>query len=918
MPVETLLRTIATHVKDLSGRYRSFPYLLSLALLPLVFYWRAATLQGAFYVGDALRFNTAIRSIYAAELRRGRIPLWTPDALAGYPILAEGQTGTYYPLNLLLYRCLPLPAAMNYSVLLSLWIAGAGLFLYARCLGLRRGPAFLAGCIFMLGGFLPAHLIHTNLLAAAAWLPLLLWAVERAVRCRRWQAWTPVAIIFALQGLAGHPQIPLLSAILASAQSLAGPLVGADRPSLRRQVSQLALCLAALAGGAALALVQWAPTYELMRLSQRASRLDYEHFSAFSISRANLLAMLSPFPNRDPRLFSTPGQYTYLGAVALVFAALALWRRRDRAVAFWTGVAALAVFLALGRWNPAYRLLWYVPVLNRFRAPDRYLLWLDLAVGILAAVTVDSFLALTSAGRRRQWIVALGAGLALAVAAWAPQTGLRDLLTAWQWLPFVWFAAAIGLLVALRWRPLAYLWAALVLGVLLADLGAYHGVYSRTFNDLKPPAKILRVPRVARFLQADAGSTPYRVYTNGKVLQLSVLRDTLFPNLQMLYGVQSLGGYFVLIPEWQRWMLDNLSPRLLDLANVRYVLVPQAAPDHKPNQFDNSPDPFALSLEGRSFDFAARPVVALEVEGYLSRSARLPDGSPVAEVILKGGGSKRSWTLRAGIDLADWAYAREDVQPRVRHRQPGMVARSWPAQSEDPARYHVGRTYRARWVLPEALQATAVEVHSLVPRGHLRLENLRLFDPTGKADLLSALVGKGDHVMVYRNTRVAVYRNVTAGPRAFLVHRARICTEEEARRLVLAPEFDPWQEVVLLEGQELSAAASPADRVAIEAYEPEYVRLCASTASPAYLVLADSYYPGWTALLDGQPIPVRRADVFLRAMALPPGEHRVELFFRPRSCLFGQIASAVGWLAAGAIMLIYWKESTAAKTPHGG
>ena len=274
---------MADALRGLARRRRTLLYLLGIGGVLAAFYWPAASLQGIFYVGDIFRLNYPLRSAYAHALRQGRVPLWAPEVLGGYPILADGQTGSYYPLNLLLYRLLPVPAALNYSILLSLW-AAAGLFLSAL-VGLRRPAAFLAGCVFMLGGFMPAHLNHVNMLAAAAWLPLLLWAVERATRAAR-NGWLLVAAIYGLQGLAGHPQVLLLSGLLAGAYALVGPL-GAKgaRFRLRRQLAQGTLCVAALALGGILAAAQLVPSYELMRLSQRERALDYGFFTTFRCYR---------------------------------------------------------------------------------------------------------------------------------------------------------------------------------------------------------------------------------------------------------------------------------------------------------------------------------------------------------------------------------------------------------------------------------------------------------------------------------------------------------------------------------------------------------------------------------------------------------------------------------------------------------
>jgi hypothetical protein len=884
--------------------------LLALVGVLMTLYWPAASLQGVFYVGDIYRLGYPARHEYAMALREGRIPLWTPNAVAGFPSLAEGQTGAYYPPNLLLYRFLPLPAALNYSILLALWTAGAGVFLYARSLGLRRLPSLVAACAFMLGGFLPGHLNHLNMLAAASWLPLLLLAVERATRLAGWRHWTLVGLLFGVQGLAGHPQISLLSALLLVPYAAAGPLRGA-RPAggVWQRAAQAAWCGGALLLGVALAAVQWAPTYELTRLSERGQGLDLEFFTSFSLHPAQYVTMLWPFIRGNPYPLTSLETIGYVGVLPLVLAGAAIVQRRDQAVRLWAVVAVAAFLMSLGRWNPAYRYLMHVPVLNMFRAPARYLLWMDLAICILAAAGADALLSMTRerGGGRGGWLWPAGGMVLLAFGGLSlSRVPLDSLVSSWRLLPLAWLGGAVLLLVVLRWHPPMSIWSALLVGLLMADLGAFNGVYNQTYNAVMAPADFVRVPRVLHFLWEDAGSDRYRVYTSERIVPwLPVMRESLYPNIQLLYGVESVNGYYPLLPEPHRWLLGNLTPRLADLINVRYVLVPQLLPVDEASEAHNRENPFAPPIVGRTFDLPMSSVAALEVEGYLSHSTDLPDGEPVCEITLRGTkGEEVIWTLRAGVDLAEWAYQRDDVIRMVRHSQPQPVARTWPAESGFPAREHVGSTYLARFALAEALEVQQLEVRPLIPAGFLYLERVRLIDPEGGAQLLSELVGEGDHTLVYRSADVAVFRNEGAGPRAFLVHRARRARDdEEAHRMVTSPSFEPHDEVIVLEGEELDGALSPGDEVILEVYEPEYVRLRARTDADAYLVLADSYYPGWRAQVDGRPATLYRANVALRAVALPAGEHVVEMRFAPSSWRLGGWVSGVAW-AAMAILAV--------------
>ncbi len=56
---------------------------------------------------------------------------------------------------------------------------------------------------------------------------------------------------------------------------------------------------------------------------------------------------------------------------------------------------------------------------------------------------------------------------------------------------------------------------------------------------------------------------------------------------------------------------------------------------------------------------------------------------------------------------------------------------------------------------------------------------------------------------------------------------------------------------------------------------------------PGYLVLLDSYYPGWRVYRDDKEVEILRANYAFRAVAVESGKHRVEFLYRPRSFYAG-------------------------------
>ncbi|MBK9710022.1 MAG: hypothetical protein IPO81_01610 [Kouleothrix sp.] len=153
----------------------------ALLLLPLLVFLPAALLRGVFYIHDVQYYFFPYHTVPATLLARGELPLWNPYTFSGLPLLGDGQTALFYPPSWLFF-VLSGGAALNYDVLLQFGIAGLGMYLFARALGLWRLPALVGAVVFMFCGFLAARVVHLSILSGAALIPLVFMCVERAFR----------------------------------------------------------------------------------------------------------------------------------------------------------------------------------------------------------------------------------------------------------------------------------------------------------------------------------------------------------------------------------------------------------------------------------------------------------------------------------------------------------------------------------------------------------------------------------------------------------------------------------------------------------------------------------------------------------------------------------------------------------------
>jgi len=179
------------------------------------------------------------------------------------------------------------------------------------------------------------------------------------------------------------------------------------------------------------------------------------------------------------------------------------------------------------------------------------------------------------------------------------------------------------------------------------------------------------------------------------------------------------------------------------------------------------------------------------------------------------------------------------------------------------------------------------------------------------------LEGDAEMPIAHRGRQVLIYENRAALPRARIAHSATPVRDEHAAELwaqgigrsTAHARALGLADSVILEPDEsghdpprLSGSGSRGESVRIvDQQAPDRLVLEARLDSPGLVVIADTYYPGWRAWVDGSPSPVFPADLLFRAVPVPAGTHRVLLRYEPRSFRDGVRALLAGCLLCAAL-----------------
>ena len=841
-------------------------------------------------LSDLVLENLVWKQFIVQSIENRELPLWNPHLFAGVPFLAAGQHSAFYPLSAVFY-VLPLEKAYGLFTVLQLWLAGMFMYLFGRTLRMGPFPALIAGIVYQLGAFFLVSVVFSMIIAAAAWLPLLLAVIEIMIRKQEEKGAGPfVPIVYVVLGslalgmhvLAGHPEILVYTLMVMALYALVRLLmlwrrVGTWKPSLR-----LGLWLAFMAGlGLGLGSVQLIPLFELVTQNFREGSVTYSDVVGWAYPSRQVVGFLLPDFFGNPahhgywslvtrqwvhvdRIFWGIKNYveagSYVGILPLLLALVAVVpakRRPDgsrpvedrRHIWVFAALAVVSLLLVFG--TPLYALLYYgLPGIKQLHSPFRWVFPYTLSIAVLAGFGarrlmasrrdygVDSDRSSLHPGVYRPWIslltwAALGAGLIL----------LAGLLLVFL-MPETFVPLADRLLAAVEKAQeafssgemlLSYQWLNLLIFALMLTAGGI----------------VLRVSRCPLYLPIP------------RALAARLRTDR--------------------IPIWQALAVVAVA---LDLLLFGWGFNPAA-------------DPAWLEFTPPSIEYLQQQAAAGE--------ERAP-GTPWRITTYRPAESTK--TLNPNIP---WYQGLEDIRGY---------------DSIIPAQY--ANTMRAIEGQGELLYNRIAPIYGA--------DNLDspLLDLLGVRYVMTeGQIPNAGFELVY-DDEVRIYENSDVMPRAFALPRVQVIAGEASIEQLRA--LDPRQ-TILLDGSTLpdpppaiTDTAWSLQPAHVVTHAPNIVFVDVEMPGDGWLLLADSYFPGWKAyrsdlyqvtgdgqLLGPEPavpdpkyepedeteLEIVRANGNFRAVFLEEGTHRVRFKYTPMSFKLGLYGSFMAVVVLF-LLVLYW------------
>ncbi|GEM_PF-5695172 len=154
-----------------------------------------------------------------------------------------------------------------------------------------------------------------------------------------------------------------------------------------------------------------------------------------------------------------------------------------------------------------------------------------------------------------------------------------------------------------------------------------------------------------------------------------------------------------------------------------------------------------------------------------------------------------------------------------------------------------------------------------------------------------------------------IYENKNALPRAYFVNQYTLITDEDKiLQTLVSPSFNAKDNVILEENPKvaISKIKSRNPVVKIDMYKSNEVQISVKNQNAGFLILTDTFFPGWKAIVNGTEKKIFRANYLVRAVYLEAGNNSIRCYYDPLPYKIGKWISCIALVVLSLISIFYY------------
>ncbi len=352
-------------------------------------------------ITDPIRQQYPWRSLVISLEKRMELPLWNPYSFSGTPLLANFQSGAFYPLNLFFF-VFKFENAWSMLIILQSILAGIFLYFYLSIFNLNKWAKLTGSLVYVFSGFHVAWLEWNTVIHIALWLPLLLLAQEHLIKKISLQ-WIIIFLIAECSAIfAGHLQVYFYFMLISNLylitrllQISSGEYSGKSlvREFVRRCVPFIFLGITVLI----LTSIQTVPTFQLILQSARETDQGNWQQNGWFIPWQHLIQFIIPDFFGNPTTLNYWGTWNYgefigyISIAPLILSLYALFFRHDKKTLFFGSLFFISLIFSLPTLFAKIPYILGIPFISTSQ-PTRLLFITDFSLAILATLGFDYYI----------------------------------------------------------------------------------------------------------------------------------------------------------------------------------------------------------------------------------------------------------------------------------------------------------------------------------------------------------------------------------------------------------------------------------------------------------------------------------------------------------------------------------------------
>ncbi len=849
------------------------------------------------YVASAVQYEPSLM-LASDTYKLGIVPLWNPYIGLGEPFAAQIISSVYYPLNFILYFA----SASSYWVifdlllLFRLFIAGFFTYCFMRELNVSKYGSLASAIAYMANGYFIFY-INMSHLNVEILIPILLFSFEKLIKIQTFKYCVFSAVLVAISIFGGMPESNLFAFSFAGIYYLYRYYSEANSERTSIKICMFWL-LSTFLLGILLSAILILPFIEFLCLSWDLhpstvglNHLDFS-FDTISILIPYLFGSIHNTWNGVNHYNILP--YIGVSTLFLALCAVSASAKNIRTVAFFV---IFAIFYLLKTYGlPVVNWIGYLPLFNVSIYPKYCYPEFAFCMAILAGIGLDN---ITNLDFRRLCYQVLLISLAIFIflfgninaisqTFWA--TSLFDVkveVVIWVLINALFtfiILSALGIIIYLGFngrinqKRVTYL----MILLLVVELFAYVPHFHPDRCDPFQPAPYIQ------FLEND--TEKFRVFGLGGVLNPNTaiahhifdIREfnpmivdnymTFITQGNVFKGNVYTGGRFTGSESY----IDNKSIRTLNLINAKYILVP----NYLIETLSQDKIYFAKYRFDNGFVLFEHPPAGINYQ------LLIPNGTTFLNFSV--GLSSEVWSSDKGDGVIfEILLVESEDEKKLFSKYVD------PKNKVDDRRWHNGEINLSEYAGKEINLSFVTLPNKNNAWDWAGWHELYLTTSETKIDF--AEINKSFD-LIY-DDEIKIYENRNVFPRSFITHHAVILRSENDIFNKLNNEDFDLKNVVIIEKIPASikdlteynhnSVYTDNSSCHIKDYNMNDVLIMADMKSPGFLIITDTYYPGWKVYVDGVEKEILAADYLFRAVFLETGTHSVKFIYDPMSYKIG-------------------------------